>query len=75
MLIFLAIETPCGVIKSPMLQTNRLLPFLSSSVRIDAANIAPIVGTIAGDDTIFIAVKDASAQKLVTKKAREIFEK
>lgn len=45
------------------------------AVRIDAARIAEIVGTIAGDDTIFIAVKDAKAQKATMKKIWEIFEK
>lgn len=46
----------------------------AAAVRIDAARIAEIVGTIAGDDTIFIAVKDAKAQKSVMKKIWEIFE-
>ena len=45
------------------------------AVRIDAANILEIVGTIAGDDTIFIAVKDAKDQKVTLKKIWEIFEK
>lgn len=45
------------------------------AVRIDAAKISEIVGTIAGDDTIFIAVKDAKAQKAAMKKIWEIFEK
>lgn len=44
------------------------------AVRIDNARINEIVGTIAGDDTIFIAVKDAKAQKTVIKKIWEIFE-
>lgn len=43
-------------------------------VRIDRAKIAGIIGTIAGDDTIFIAVKDAKAQKIVIKKVWETFE-
>lgn len=47
----------------------------SVAVRIDGANITEIVGTIAGDDTIFIAVKDATAQKTVIKKIWEIFER
>ena len=47
----------------------------AAAVKIDGANIAEIVGTIAGDDTIFIAVKDAKAQKTVMKKIWEIFEK
>ncbi len=45
------------------------------AVRIDAAGIAAIVGTIAGDDTIFVAVKDRDDQKTVIKKIWEIFEK
>ena len=44
------------------------------AVRIDAAKIEEIVGTIAGDDTIFIAVKDAKTQKSATRKIWEIFE-
>lgn len=45
------------------------------AVRIDNTRIAEIIGTIAGDDTIFIAVKDAAAQKMTIKKVWEIFEK
>lgn len=45
------------------------------AVRIDSVNIAEIVGTIAGDDTIFIAVEDAKAQKTAIKRIWEIFEK
>lgn len=45
------------------------------AVRIDDANIEEIVGTIAGDDTIFIAVTDVKAQKAAIKKMGEIFEK
>ena len=44
------------------------------AVRIDDAQINGIVGTIAGDDTIFIAVKDKSKQKAVIKRIWEIFE-
>lgn len=44
-------------------------------VKIDAAEIKEIVGTIAGEDTIFIAVKDAKSQKVAMKKIWEIFEK
>ncbi len=44
-------------------------------VKIDAAEIAEIVGTIAGEDTIFIAVKDAKMQKTAIRKLWEIFEK
>lgn len=45
------------------------------TVRIDDAKLLEIVGTIAGDDTIFIAVKDKKAQQIVLKKVWEIFEK
>jgi transcriptional regulator of arginine metabolism len=45
------------------------------AVRIDEANINEIVGTIAGDDTIFIAVKEKGEQKIVIKKIWEIFER
>jgi transcriptional regulator of arginine metabolism len=45
------------------------------AVRIDEASISEIVGTIAGDDTIFIAVKEKGEQKIVIKKIWEIFEK
>lgn len=44
-------------------------------VKLDAAEIKEIVGTIAGEDTIFIAVKDVKAQKTVMKKVWELFEK
>lgn len=43
-------------------------------VKIDAAEIKEIVGTIAGEDTIFIAVKNAKLQKIVAKKVWELFE-
>ena len=45
------------------------------AVRIDRAKIAEIVGTVAGDDTIFIAVRERKAQKNVIKKIWESFEK
>ena len=52
-------------------------PGLASAiaVRIDGANIEEIIGTIAGDDTIFIAVYDFKTQKSVVKKIWETFEK
>jgi len=43
------------------------------TVRIDAAGIAEIVGTIAGDDTIFIAVNGAENQAAVIQKIRGLF--
>lgn len=45
------------------------------AVQIDRAKIVEIVGTIAGDDTIFIAVKNAKAQKSAMKEIWGIFEK
>jgi len=50
----------------------RTVPGLASAVavEIDAAGIAEIVGTIAGEDTIFIAVRD---QKAVTKRVWNLF--
>ncbi|HEX8735491.1 MAG TPA: hypothetical protein VF721_09225 [Pyrinomonadaceae bacterium] len=52
-------------------------PGLASAVavRIDDAGIDEIVGTIAGDDTIFIAVKNKDEQKGAIKRIWEIFEK
>jgi transcriptional regulator of arginine metabolism len=46
----------------------------ASAVRIDAARIEDIVGTIAGDDTIFIAVKGQREQRAVIKRLWELFE-
>ena len=43
------------------------------TVRIDAGQIGEIVGTIAGDDTIFIAVKDATQQAVVITKIWALF--
>lgn len=43
------------------------------AVEIDAAAIPEIVGTIAGEDTIFIAVRDAKSQRTVLKQIWEIF--
>lgn len=45
------------------------------AVKIDRAKISEIVGTIAGDDTIFIAVKDKKSQRTAMKKIREVFER
>ncbi len=44
------------------------------AIRIDNAKLTDSVGTIAGDDTIFIAVKDAKSQKVAIKKIWELFE-
>ena len=44
------------------------------AVRIDASQIEEVIGTIAGDDTIFIAVRGQKEQKAALKKVWEIFE-
>ena len=43
-------------------------------VKIDNAQITEIVGTIAGEDTIFIAVRNQKEQRIVLKKVWELFE-
>jgi transcriptional regulator of arginine metabolism len=50
-------------------------PGLASAVavEIDAAAIPEIVGTLAGEDTIFIAVVDQKGQRAVMKKVWELF--
>jgi transcriptional regulator of arginine metabolism len=53
----------------------RTEPGLASAiaVNIDAAAIEEIVGTLAGEDTIFIAVNDHKAQRSAIKKIWELF--
>ena len=53
----------------------RTVPGLASAVavEIDAAALPEIVGTIAGEDTIFIAVTDSKAQRTTIKKVWELF--
>ena len=60
----------------PNLIVAKTAPGLASAatVRIDAAKMAGIVGTIAGDDTIFIAVKDEKDQRGVIKGLWGLFE-
>ena len=45
----------------------------AAAVSIDAAGLDDIVGTIAGDDTIFVAVKDRDGQKRVLRQLIEMF--
>jgi len=54
---------------------GRCDPGLASAitVRIDASAISEIVGTIAGDDTIFIAVPNADAQTAAISKIWNLF--
>lgn len=53
----------------------RTLPGLASAVavEIDAAALSEVVGTIAGEDTIFIAVRDAKAQRPTIKQIWDLF--
>ena len=53
----------------------RCLPGRASAVavEIDDAAIPQIVGTLAGEDTIFIAVRDQRSQRAVMKKIWELF--
>lgn len=53
----------------------RCEPGLASAVavEIDRAAIPEIVGTLAGEDTVFIAVPERKAQRLVIKKVLELF--
>jgi transcriptional regulator of arginine metabolism len=53
----------------------RTVPGLASAVavEIDAAAILEIVGTIAGEDTIFIAVRDAKSQRVAMKEIWKLF--
>jgi transcriptional regulator of arginine metabolism len=53
----------------------RTEPGLASAVavEIDGAAISEIVGTLAGEDTIFIAVSDSKAQRAAMKQIWELF--
>ncbi len=53
----------------------RTEPGLASAVavQIDGAALEEIAGTLAGEDTIFIAVRDAKAQRAAMKKIWELF--
>ena len=45
----------------------------AAAVRIDSEQMNEIVGTLAGDDTIFIAVRNAHEQRSAIKKLRAMF--
>jgi transcriptional regulator of arginine metabolism len=53
----------------------KCFPGLASAVavEIDRAGLAEIIGTLAGEDTVFIAVSDRKSQRTVIKKVWEIF--
>ena len=60
----------------PYLLVAKCSPGLASAaaVRIDAAGIPEVVGTVAGDDTVFIAVTNESDQKAAIPKILKLFE-
>ena len=43
------------------------------AVRLDGEELRDVVGTIAGDDTIFVAVRDSHSQRAAVKKLRALF--
>jgi transcriptional regulator of arginine metabolism len=53
----------------------RTVPGLASAVavEIDGAAIPEVVGTIAGEDTIFIAVRDGKTQRVAVKEIWKLF--
>jgi transcriptional regulator of arginine metabolism len=58
-----------------LLVVAKCLPGRASAVavEIDDAAIPEIVGTLAGEDTIFIAVRDQKSQRAATKRIWEMF--
>lgn len=60
----------------PNMLVARCMPGLASAtaVRIDAAKIKEIVGTIAGDDTIFLAIDDERSLESVIEQVKAMFE-
>ena len=43
------------------------------AIRIDAAGIKEVVGTVAGDDTIFVAVRDRDGQRAAIREIARLF--
>jgi transcriptional regulator of arginine metabolism len=62
-------------IAGPNLIVLKCEPGMASAitVRIDRAVIDEVVGTIAGDDTVFIAVAEAESQARVIRQIKELF--
>ncbi|MFN2577058.1 MAG: arginine repressor [Pyrinomonadaceae bacterium] len=62
-------------IAGDVLIVAKCLPGRASAVavEIDDAAMAEIVGTLAGEDTIFIAVRDQKSQRAVMKRVWELF--
>ena len=46
----------------------------AAAVAIDREKLPQIVGTLAGDDTIFVAVKDRNSQKQAIRRIRALFD-
>jgi transcriptional regulator of arginine metabolism len=44
-----------------------------AALAIDRANIDEVIGTVAGDDTIFVAVKNLPAQRIAIRKIVKLF--
>ncbi len=45
----------------------------SVALKIDAAHFPEVVGTVAGDDTVFVAVKDREAQRKAIARISQLF--
>jgi transcriptional regulator of arginine metabolism len=45
----------------------------ATALAIDQANVSEVVGTVAGDDTLFVAVKSIEAQRAVLKQINRLF--
>lgn len=45
----------------------------ATALAIDQANVSDIVGTVAGDDTLFVAVKNVDAQRAAMKQINRLF--
>src|SRR5438067_12397670 len=63
------------VVAGDVLVWARCLPGRASSVavEIDVAAMPEIVGTLAGEDTIFVATRDSKSQRTAIKKIWEMF--
>jgi transcriptional regulator of arginine metabolism len=66
----LALETAGDHIIVAKTETGQAQPV---ALKIDQAKFDEVVGTVAGDDTIFIAVKNQAAQRIAMKKIAQLF--
>lgn len=67
----LALETAGDVLVVAKCETGSAS---AVALEIDRAALPEIVGTLAGDDTVFIAVRERKAQRAAVKKIWELFE-